>query len=86
VINFVLYGCKTLSLSLREEHRLRVLVNRALTKIFVLEREDVAGGWRRLHNEELHNLYMSPNVIRVIKSTRIKWVGHVVNIGEVRNA
>jgi hypothetical protein len=53
---------------LREEHRLRVYENRVLRRIFGLKREEVAGGWRRLHNEELHNLYASQNIIRVIKS------------------
>jgi hypothetical protein len=56
----VLYGCETWSLTLRKEHRLRVSVNRVLRRIFGSKREEVAGGWRRLHNEELHNLYASP--------------------------
>jgi hypothetical protein len=55
------------SLTLREEHRLRVSENRVLRRIFGPKREEVAGGWRRLHNEELHNLYASPNIIREIK-------------------
>jgi hypothetical protein len=70
----VLYGCKTWSLTLRDQHRLRLFKNRALRKIFGPKREEVAGGWRRLHNEELHNLYASSNIIRVIKS-RMKWAG-----------
>jgi hypothetical protein len=64
----VLYGRETLSLKRREEPRLRVSENRALRRIFASKREEVAGGWRRLHNEELHNLYASPNIVRVIKS------------------
>jgi len=64
----VLYGYETWSLSLREKHRLRVYENRVLRKIFGPKKEEVAGGWSRLHNEELHNLYASPNIIRVIKS------------------
>jgi hypothetical protein len=64
----VLYGCETWSLTLREEHRLRVLTNRAL-RIFGTMRDEVTGGWRKLHNEELHNLYSSPSIIRMIKST-----------------
>jgi hypothetical protein len=62
-----LYGCETWSLTLKEEHRLRVLENRVLKRIFGPKREEVAGGWRRLHNEKLHKLYASPNIIRVRK-------------------
>jgi hypothetical protein len=53
-------------------------------RIFGPKREEVAGGWRRLHNEELHNLYTSPNMIRVIKSKRMRWEGHVMLVGEMR--
>jgi hypothetical protein len=64
----VLYGCGTWSLTLRrEKHRLRVFANRVLRRICGPKREEVAGGWRRLHNEELHNFYVSLNIIRVIK-------------------
>jgi hypothetical protein len=66
VLPLLLYGCETWSLTLREEHRLRVSKNRVLRRIFGTKREKVAGGWRRLHNEEPHNLYASPNIIRVI--------------------
>jgi hypothetical protein len=62
----VLYGCETWSLILREEHRLRVFENRVLRRIFGLKRDEETGGWRRLHNEELHNLYSSPSTIRMI--------------------
>jgi hypothetical protein len=62
----VLYGCETRALTLREEHGLRVFENSVLL-IFVPKREEVAGGWRRLHDEELHNLYASPYIVRVIK-------------------
>jgi hypothetical protein len=66
-----------LSLTLREEHRLRAFENRVLRRIFGPKREEVEGGWKRLHNEELYNLYTSPFIIRVIKSRRMKWTGHV---------
>jgi hypothetical protein len=64
-----LYGCETWALTLREEHRLRVFGNKVARSIFGPKREEAAGGRRRLHNEELHNLYASPNIIRAIKST-----------------
>jgi hypothetical protein len=80
-----LYGCGTSSLALREEHRLRVYENRVLRRIFGPEREKVEGGWRRLHNEELHNLYGTLNIIRVIKSRRMRGVWHVARVGEMRN-
>jgi hypothetical protein len=67
ILPVVLYECETWSLTLGEEHRLRAFENRALRRILGPKREEVVGGWRRLHNEELHNLYASPNVIRVIK-------------------
>jgi hypothetical protein len=72
----VLYGCESWSLALRDEHRLKVLENRVL-RIFGPKRDEVIGGWRKLHNEELHNLYASSNVIRMIKSWRMRWAGHV---------
>jgi hypothetical protein len=75
----VLYGCETWSLALREGNRLKGYENRVLRRIFGLKREEVAGGWRRLHNEELHNLYASPNVIREIKSMR--WARNVARKG-----
>jgi hypothetical protein len=74
ILPVVLYGCETWSLTLREEHRLREFENRALRRIFGLKREEVAGGWRRLRNGELHKLYSSSN-IRVIKSRRMRWTG-----------
>jgi hypothetical protein len=57
-----------------------------LRRIFVPKREEVAGGWRRLHNEELHNLYASPYIIRMIKVKRMRWAGNVARMGEMRNA
>jgi hypothetical protein len=86
ILPLVLYGCGTLSLTLREEHRLRVFENRVLRRIFGPKRDEVTGGWRRLHNEELHGLYSSPSTVRVIKSRRMRWVGHVARMGEVRGA
>jgi hypothetical protein len=82
----VLYGCGTWSLTLREEHRLRVYKNRVLRRIFGPRRDKVAGDWRKLHNEELHNLYFSPNRIRMIKSRGMRWTGHVTRMREMRNA
>jgi hypothetical protein len=64
----ILYGCKTWSLIVREEHKLRVFENRVLRRIFGPKMDGVTGGWRKLHNEELHNLYSSPSIIRIIKS------------------
>jgi hypothetical protein len=63
----VLYGCETWSLTLREEHRLRESENSVLRIISGPKRDEVIGGWRKLHNEELHNLYCSPSMIRIIK-------------------
>jgi hypothetical protein len=82
----VLYGCEPRSYNIREGHRLRVFENRALRRIFGPKREEVAGGWRRLHNEELHNLHTSPDIIRVIKSRRMRWAGHIACMGKMRNA
>jgi hypothetical protein len=71
ILPVVLYGCETWCLTtLREEHRLRVLENRVLRRIFGPERDEVTGDLRKLHNEELHNLYSSPNIIRTFRSRR----------------
>jgi hypothetical protein len=75
ILPVVLYGCETWSLTLKEEHRLRVFENGVLRRIFELKRNEVTGGWRKLHNEELHNLYSSPSKIRMIKSRRVRWQG-----------
>jgi hypothetical protein len=80
----VLYGCETWSLTLREEHRLRVFENRVLRRIFGPKREE-DGSWRKLHNDEVHNLYSSPNINRLIKSKRMRWAGHVARVGEGRD-
>jgi hypothetical protein len=68
------------SLTLREEHRVRVFKNRVLRRIFSPKRDEVTGESRKLHSEELHNLYSSPNIIRRVKSRRIRWVGHVARM------
>jgi hypothetical protein len=70
---------------LGEEHRLRIFENRVLRKIFGTKREE-DGSWRKLYNDEFHDLYSSPNIIRVIKSRRMRWTGHVVHMGEGRGA
>ena len=79
----VLYGCETWSLTLREEHRLRVFENRVLRRIFGPKRDEVTGEWRKLNTEKLNDLYCSFNTFRVIKSRRIRWAGHVARMGEV---
>jgi hypothetical protein len=80
ILPVVLYGCETWSLTLREEHRLRVFENRVLKRIFGPKRVDMTGDWRKQHNEKLHNLYSLPNMIRMIKS-RMRWAGHVARMG-----
>jgi hypothetical protein len=76
--------CETWSLTLRDELRLRVFENRVLRRIFGPKRAEVTGEWRKLHNEELHKLYLSPNIIRQIKSRRMRWTGYVARMGEER--
>jgi len=71
-------------LTLQEERKLRVFENMVLRRIFGPRRDKVTGEWRRLHNEELNNLYTSPNIVRVIKSRRMRWAGHVARMGEER--
>ncbi|KAJ4445670.1 hypothetical protein ANN_12354 [Periplaneta americana] len=82
----VLYGCESSTLTLREERRLRVFENKVLRKIFVAKRDEITGERRKLHNAELHALYSSPDIIRNIKSRRLRWAGHVARMGESRNA
>jgi hypothetical protein len=85
ILPVVLYGCETWSLTLREEHRLRVFEIRVLRGIFGPKRDEVTGEWRKLHSGELHNLYSSPHIIRQIKSRTMRWAGHVAGMGEGRN-
>src|SRR5215475_14609947 len=80
----VLYGCETWSLTLREERRLRVFENRVLRRAFGPKRDELTGEWRKLHNEELNDLYSLPNIVRVVKSRLMRWVGHVARMGEDR--
>jgi len=84
ILPVVLYGRETWSLTLREERKLRVFENMVLRRIFGPRRDEVTGEWRRLHNEELNDLYSSPNIVRVIKSRRVRWAGHVARMGEER--
>jgi hypothetical protein len=77
---FVILRLK-LCLTLREEHRLKVLQNRLLKKIFVSNWDEATGGWRKIHNEKLHDFYVSPDIIRVVELSRLKWVGHGSHMG-----
>ena len=81
ILHVVLCGCETWSLTLREERRLRLFDNRVLRRIFGPKRDGVTRNWRRLHNQEFYCLYSLPNVIRVVKPSRMRWVGHVAHIG-----
>jgi hypothetical protein len=85
ILPVALYGSETWSLTLKEEHSLRVFENRVLRRISGPRRDEVTGGWTKSHNEELHILYSSPNIIRQIKSRRMRWAGHVARMGEERN-
>ena len=82
ILPVVLYGRETWSLTLREERKLRVFENMVLRRIFGPRREEVTGEWRRLHNEELNDLYSSNNIVWVMKSRRMRWAGHVARMGE----
>jgi len=84
ILPFVLYWCETWSLTLRKERKLSVFENMVLRRIFGPRRDEVTGEWRTLHNEELNDLYTSPNIVRVIKSRRMRWAGHVARMGEER--
>jgi hypothetical protein len=86
ILPVVLYGCESWSLTLREECRLRVFENTVLRRIVGHKRDEVTGEWRRLHNKKLYAVYSSPNIIRVIKSRRLRWAGHVARMEERRRA
>jgi hypothetical protein len=86
ILPVVLYGCETWSLTLREEHRLRVFENRVLRRIFGPKKDEVTGEWRKLHKKELHDLCSSPSIIRIIKSRRMRWAGQIARMGKKRNA
>ena len=86
ILPVVLYGCETWSLILRDERKLRVFENMAFRRIFGPRSDEVTGEWRRLHNKELNDLYFSPNIVRAIKSRRMRWAGHVARMGEERGA
>jgi len=79
-----LLGCETWSLTLREERRLRVFENRVLRRIFGSNRDEVTGEWRKIHNEELRDLYSLPSIVRVVKLRRMRWAVHVARMGEGR--
>ena len=84
ILPFVLYGCETWSLTLREERKLKVFENKVLRRIFGPRRDEVMGDWKRMHNDELNDLYSSPNIVRVIKWRRMRWAGNVARTGVYR--
>jgi hypothetical protein len=86
ILSVILYGCETWSLTLREEQKIRVFEKRVLRRIFGPKRDETTGEWRRLRNEKLNGLCSSQNIIRVIKSRRMRWAGLVASMGEKRGA
>jgi len=82
ILPVVLCGCETLTLTLREERRLGVFDNRVLRRILRPKRDKVTGEWRKLHNEEVNDLYSTPNIVRVMKARRMRWAGHLARMGE----
>ena len=81
ILPVVLFGCETWSLTLREERRLKVFENRLLRRVFGRKRDEVRGEWRKLHNEDVSDLYSLPNIVRVVKSRRMRWAGYVARMG-----
>jgi hypothetical protein len=84
ILLVVLYGCETWSVTLREEHRLRVFENRVLRRIFGSKRDEVTGEWGKLHSGELHNICSSPDIIRQVRWRSMRWAEHVARMGEGR--
>ena len=84
ILPVILYGCESWSTTLADEHKLHVFENKVLRKIYGPKRDEMTGEWRRLHNEELHGLYDSPDVVKIMKSRRLRWAGHVARMGEKR--
>ena len=84
ILPVVLYGCETWSLTLRDERRSRVFENRVLRRGYGPKRDKVTGDWRKLHNEELSDLYSLANIVQVVKPRRMRWAGHVARMGEGR--
>jgi hypothetical protein len=82
ILPVVLYGCETWSLTLKEERRIRVFKNWMLRRVFGHKRDEVTGEWRKLHNEQIRNFYSLPNIVRVVKSRRMRWAGYVARMGE----
>ena len=80
-MSLVVYGCETWSLTVREERRLRVFENRMLRGMFEPKRDEVTGEWRKMHNEELNDVYCSRRIVRVMKSRRMGWAWHVARMG-----
>jgi hypothetical protein len=81
ILPVISYGCETWSLTLTQNHRLRLFENKVLRRIFRLKRDEVTGEWRKLHNEELHDLYSSPSIIRKMKLMEMRWTGHIAQMG-----
>jgi len=77
ILPVILYGCESWSTTLADEHKLRVFENKILRKIYGPKRDEMTGEWRRLHNDELYGLYDSPNVVKIMKSRRLRWADHV---------
>jgi hypothetical protein len=85
ILTVVLYGCETWSLTLRKARRLREFENRMLRRIFGPKRDEVTGEWRKLHHEELHDVYCSPTIVLVVKLRIMRWVRHAARMGEGRD-